>query len=117
MAGELNKAGKLLDFTDDSILGGGDGTFTQTVINIIEQNTGTQVSVEEGYKQITWVGGLPYTVEVWEDSSKTKKLWTNTYTFTDGVPTTVVVVNEDDGITTTETIVWLDGVPVSMTKV
>jgi hypothetical protein len=85
---------------------------TPSVVQIIEQNVQTQIDTDEGYKEISWVDGLPATVEIWEDSSKSKKLWTKTYEYTDGLITKAVVTNEDDGSVKATTITWQDGVPV-----
>jgi len=93
------------------------GDIAAKTVRIIEHNTQKQINYNEGYKEIAWANGLPSTVGVWVDSSKAKKLWTYTYTFTGGVPTTIVTKNEDDGITTTKTIAWTNGVPTSITEI
>ena len=100
-----------LDFT-----GVGDLKLTPAVVQIIEQNTQAQIDTSEGYKEISWVDGLPAVIEIWEDDSKDKKLWTKVYEYTAGTITRIVVTNEDDGSTQTTTVTWQDGVPVAVNK-
>lgn len=94
----------------------GGGGVSQTIINIIEQNTGTQYNVKVLYSEITWSGGVPVGVKKWTDSSKTTQVYDITITWLGGVPTQVLTNNLDDGIITTTTITWLDGVPVAVNK-
>jgi len=95
----------------------GDGlTAAETII--IEGNTGTQTNYPENYTAISWnPDGTPALIEKYEDDTMFRKLWTITPTFTDGLPTQVVTVNEDDNITTTTTITWVNNLPTEITKV
>jgi len=95
----------------------GTNTLSQRMVRIIEHNTQTQTNAREGYKLVSWEDGLPVKVELWEDDSKNRKLWTRTYEYTDGVPTRIVVVNEDDGITVTKEITWQNGILTSINEV
>lgn len=93
------------------------GGVSQNIINIIEQNTGTQYNVKVLYSEITWSGGIPVGVKKWTDSSKTTQVYDITITWVGGVPVQVLTNNLDDGIITTMTIVWSNGVPISINKV
>lgn len=95
----------------------GDGSLSPTTINIIEQNTGTQVNVKVLYTEITWVGGLPSVVKKYTDNTKAVQVYDITLNWLDGLPITVVSINLDDNITTTTTIEWVDGVPSTINKV
>jgi len=107
----VKKRGRELSFvTSSSGGGGGDGMTAQQII-VVEQNTGTQVDHKENYKEVTWENELPVRIEIWENSSKAKKLWTTNVTFTNGDLTEVVKINEDSGVSTTSTITWTNGVP------
>lgn len=107
----------VLDLRQSTSSGGG-GSVPQSIINIIEQNTGTQYNVKVLYSEITWTNGVPTRVEKYTDSSKGTKVYDNTITWVGGVPTTIVSNNLDDGIiTTTTNIVWSNGVPISINKV
>jgi len=113
----IAKKGKLLDFRSIDASGIGRAILPPTnEVYVIEHNTGKQTNFVEDYKEITWVNGVPAKMEVWTDVGKTVKLWTKDYTFTNGVLTTIAEANEDNGITTTTTVVWDGGVPVSVTK-
>jgi len=106
--------GKYFDFTTS--VGGGGGDSFAPLVSIIESNTGTQTNVRVGYTQVTWSNGLPSLIEKYKDHTKVQKLYTITPTFTNGLPTQVVIVNEDDAITETLTINFVDGLPTEVTK-
>ncbi len=95
---------------------GSSGGVTQNIINIIEQNTGTQYNVKVLHTEIEWINGVPTGVQKYTDSTKSTQVYDNVITWTDGVPTTIVTNNMDDGIITTTSIVWSNGVPISITK-
>ena len=99
------------------VVSGGSSGLSQTVINIIEQNTGTQVNKKVLHTELEWALGVPVRVRKWTDSGKTDQVYDVQITWLDGVPTTVLTNNLDDGIITTMTIAWLDGVPVAVSKV
>lgn len=96
---------------------GSSGGVTQNIINIIEQNTGTQYNVKILYSEITWTNGVPTRVQKYTDSTKSTQVYDNIITWVGGVPTTIVTNNMDDGIITTTSIVWNNGVPISINKV
>jgi hypothetical protein len=104
----------ILDLRQNTSSGG--GSVPQSIINIIEQNTGTQYNVKVLHSEITWANGVPTRVEKYTDSGKGTKVYDNTITWVGGVPTTIVSNNLDDGIITTTNIVWSNGVPISITK-
>jgi len=89
----------------------------QSLIDIIEFNSGSQTETRIGYSVITWVDGVPTEVKKYTDNTMTLLTDTITITWLGGVPTTTVRVNHLDTITVTTTIEWLNGVPVSITKV
>jgi len=93
------------------------GGVSQSIINIIEQNTGTQYNKKVLYSEIEWNLGVPVRVQKWASSSKLDMVYDITITWFGGVPTQVLTNNLDDGIITTMNIVWNNGVPVSINKV
>ena len=113
---ELKQSGTNYDFTTVSSTGGGTGDIPQSIINIIEQNTGTQVNIKVLHTEIDWSNGLPVQVRKYQDSSKLVQLYDIDITWNSGVPSQVVSNNLDDGIITTINITWLNGVPTSITK-
>ena len=100
-----------LDFRQQST-----GGLSQSQINIIEANTGTQVDVRVGYTEVDWTNGVPTSIRKYVDDTKAVQLYLITITWVDGVPTTIVSNNMDDGIITTTTITWSNGVPISINK-
>jgi hypothetical protein len=107
--------GTYYDFTSASSTSS--GGLEQSVINIIESNTGTQVNVRVGYTEITWdSNGLPSMIEKYSDSSKANKIYTITPVFIAGLPSTVTTVNHDDGITEVATFVFTNGLLSSVSK-
>jgi len=97
-----------------------DFTSNNKILNKISElsvNSGHSTEGPEGYKEVTWSNGVPAKVTIWVDNSKAVKLWTRTYTFVGGVPTQVSVVDEVNSVTNVKTIVWQNGVPVSINKV
>ena len=96
--------------------GSGTGELPQYIINIIEQNTGTQVNQLILYTEIDWISGNPEVIRKYNNSSKTLLLYTITITWLDGNPTTIVIINHDDSITTAISIYWSGGVPINISK-
>jgi hypothetical protein len=91
---------------------------SQTIINVIEQNTQTQVNKKVLFTEFTKVAGLIQQVRKYQDSTKTVQLYEVDVTWVSGLPQTIVVNNMDDGIITTTTIGWgSDGTPDSINKV
>lgn len=113
---ELQHSGTNYDFTTVSSTGG-TGDIPQSVINIIEQNTGTQVNIKVLYTEVDWLNGVPTSVRKYVDNTKAVQVYLITITWLNGVPTQVVSNNMDDGIITTTNITWLNGVPVTINKV
>lgn len=110
-----------IDFTSTSTTstGGGSsgtGSLSPQVIKIIEQNTQHQTDYFENYKEIQWENGIPTSMKVWEDSTKTILLWDYTYTFTGNVPTQIQIANIPDAVITQVNITWDNGLPVSIQK-
>jgi hypothetical protein len=97
-----------------------EGTSTgvgQTVINIIEQNTGTQYNKKVLYSEIEWDLGVPVRVQKWTSLDKTDRVYDITIEWVNGVPVQVLTNNLDDGIITTTAITWQNGTPISINKV
>ena len=109
------KTGKHFDFVPEAAPAG--SGLDPATIQVIESNTKTQVNVKQNYTEITWVNGLPSLIEKYANNTKAQKLWTITPTFVDGLPTQIVAVNEDDAVTETTTLVFVNGVPITITKV
>jgi len=78
---------------------------------------GSSSETDPYYTEIDWANGVPSEVRKYEDDTKAVLLFTITPTWTNGVPTQVVAVDEVNTVTTTTTITWTDGVPSSVTKV
>ena len=95
----------------------GSGGLDQQTINIIEQNTGTQVDTRVLYTEVEWLNGVPTSVRKYTDNTKAIQVYLIAITWLNGVPTQVVSNNMDDGIISTTNITWLNGVPVSIDKV
>ena len=95
---------------------GSGGGIPQSIINIIESNTGTQTNVRVLYTEIEWLDGVPVKVSKYTDSGKGTKVYDITIVWSGGVPTSVVSNNLDDGIITTINITWENGVPISINK-
>ena len=96
--------------------GGGTGELPQYIINIIEQNTGTQVDVPIFYTEIDWLDGVPSVVRKYDSVAKNTLVYTITFTWVGGLLENVVSVNHDDNITTTTSLFWSGGVPINITK-
>ena len=97
---------------------GGGGELSQTTINIIEQNTGTQVNIKQLFTEMVVTNGKVTRVYKYADSGKTTLLFDITINWVDELPSTIVTVNVDDTITTTTTLSnWVDGIPTNITKV
>jgi len=95
----------------------GSGELSPTTVNIIEQNTGTQVNYKQMYTELVVTDGVPTRVYKYEDDTKTNLLFDITINWLNGVPSTVVSTNVDDSITTTTTLAnWVDGIPTQITK-
>ena len=101
-----------LDFTTQPL-----DSISQSVLNIIEFNTGNQTDSKNGYTAITWLNGVPTEVKKYTDNTLSVLTDTIAITWLNGVPTTIIRTNHLDIITVTTTIAWVDGVPVSVTKV
>ncbi len=89
------------DFVALAAPDGGNG-LTPAEIIIIENNTGSQVNYKQNYSDTTLDDdGYPTLVEIYEDDTMARKLWTTTTVFVDGQPTTMTKINEDDNTTQT----------------
>lgn len=113
---ELQHSGTNYDFTVASTSTGGTGELPQSIINIIEQNTGTQIDAKILYTEIDWLNGSPSQIRKYNDSSKSIQLYEIDITWLNGLPSLVVSNNLDEGIITSTTFTWVDGVPTSITK-
>lgn len=113
----LNTLGTHFDFIQ-AIEGAG---LTNQQINIIESNLATQINVKVGYTKLSWglIDGknLPILVEKYENSSMLNKLYTVSLTYLNGKPDVVTIVNEDDNITESVTLTFVDGLLTTVEKI
>ncbi|MGD8305065.1 MAG: hypothetical protein PVF17_00290 [Ignavibacteria bacterium] len=94
------------------------GGLTQTTINIIEQNTGTQVNYKQLYTELEVESSVPTKIYKYEDNSKSNLLFDITINWADNLPSTITIINVDDDITTTISLTnWVDGIPTQINKV
>lgn len=91
---------------------------SQTTINIIEQNTGTQVNYKQLYTELEVENSVPTKIYKYEDNTKSNLLFDITISWIDSLPSTITIVNIDDSITTTISLTnWIDGIPTQINKV
>jgi hypothetical protein len=103
-------AGKLFNFLSPvSSSGVGTATLSQSVINIVESNTGSQVNKYVNYTEVDFLNGVPSVVRKYVDSTKVDLVYTITLTFSAGILSTVQSINHDDGFISTKTFTWVDG--------
>jgi hypothetical protein len=112
---DIKHSGTNYDLTVTST-SSGTGDLPQSIINIIEQNTGIQVETRIMYTEIDWINGSPSQIRKYEDSSKLNQLYEIDITWANGLPSLVATHNLDEGIITNTTFSWLDGVPILITK-
>ena len=98
--------GKHYDFIPPSTGGGG---LSQSIINIIEANTGTQTDVPIMETDFIETDGKLTQVLTYGDTGKTLLVYTINLVWTNGVPTSVVSINHDDNITKTTILTWYNG--------
>ena len=103
-----------LDFRQPT--SGGDGGLTQSQVNIIEQNLGTQIDVPVGYTEVEWANGVPVNIKKYVSSDKAIMVYNISIVWASGNPAQITSENLDEGITTVTTITWTDGVPTSVNK-
>lgn len=102
-------AGKLFNFLVPSSGGGGTATLSQSTINIIESNIGSQVNKYVNYTEVDFIEGVPSVVRKYVDNTKVDLVYTITLTFINGVLSTVQSINHDDGFISTKTFIWSGG--------
>lgn len=91
---------------------------TNEQIIIIESNLGTQINVKVGYTKVAWgIDSRPILVEKYETSTMLNKLYTITLNWSGSVLDNIVIVNEDDNITETTTLTYVDGLLTTVEKV
>lgn len=102
--------GKHYDFT---VTNGGTsgGGLDQSIINIIESNTGTQVDVRVGYTQTIKTNDIITQMNKYVDNTMTQKIYQIDFTWNvDGTPDVITRANLEEGITEAITFEWVDGV-------
>jgi hypothetical protein len=103
-------SGKLFNFlTPASNNGGSTATLPQSVINIVESNTGSQVNKYVNYTEVDFINGVPSIVRKYVNNTKIDLVYTITLTFSAGLLAIVQSINHDDGFTNTKTFTWIDG--------
>ncbi len=107
--------GRHYDFIPPSTSGG--SGISQSIINIIEANTGTQTDVFIAEVVMIETLGKLTQVLKYGDTAKTILVYTVNLTWAGDLPTVIQFINHDDNLTKTTTLTWYNGTLTNVSNV